>query len=118
MVDDRAIQVVQGEEPVLDFTLMNVDILTGTLVPYDITLKDIRFVVRRNNTDLASYLSTGVDPPITRVPATPNSIRIQIGTDATSLVSESDGDMRYFLTLLTAGRAQTVRMGNWIVVDY
>lgn len=118
MVDDRAIQVIEGEEPVLDFTLVNVNILTGALVPHDITLKDIRFVVRRNNVDLATYLSTGAAPAIERVPGTTNSIRIQITTAATVLVSENDNDMRYFLTLLTGGKAQTVRMGNWIVVDY
>lgn len=114
-IEEADIYLVEGDQPAFTFILEALDPATQTIVPYELGIREVRFLVRKSKNDadppVAEYLSTGASPQIIKVTA--SKIVVQVGSAAT----ENPGKFRYFLQTVDGTRHRTIRRGNWIVED-
>lgn len=116
IVQERNIEVVEGDEPLYTFQLRRNDPVTGQLIAYDLTGVELRFTVRANKATGAPNLAEYTSPAggITKLPPTTDG---RATVQVTAAATATPGVFRYYLAVLMAGRPRTILMGNWKVVN-
>lgn len=115
---ETEIVVYERNDPLLSFAITTVS-STGVVSPFDFTGSTLEFYVKSTPRDpdtsaLATYLSTGTNPPIVVTNATGGLCTVLASSANATL---NPGVFYYRLDAIKATRRTTVLSGAWKVVN-